>query len=1200
MWHKRILLTFLVAILITILSNNITTSEPDPFINNAVYSQEGYDEIILVEDGRDNATFFKYLIINDYSEAPGNWSETDFNDSAWSFGAAPFGDRTYNGVDPNTDWDTSGDNNKVILIRHEFYLSNEIIISAEFDAAFTNYCTPFLNGNQIYSERGGNSHGMEYWNDDGNEDIPTNMFNHGQNVLAVYGRDYVYGSGNQNRQWLDVQLKATVFKSQTNPIIFGDEVTILVDGGNQGNLSANEVVINATSNNAVVDSITFNDIPSDSYSNIWMQWTPEVVGFNQLRIEISCNCSDNNYTNNLFILNITAQIYSLETSIDSNVLIVNQTRFINTTIEVKNTGNLSDSVTLVEAASNPNDWNIEFQPNNFQIEPNETKLITITASIPSNYDDGNYSLSFDVKSSYNFVLTRKLIESGKDNTVSWKWIKSDSYDELYQDMNWTNAGFNDTNWSDAMTPFGDSSIDGVDYKTEWDGDNYAYFRNIINISNIAIYENGLMNINVASNNFGNHYINGILVFGDLDQGDGHGAEYWNDEVQVYTNYLSQGENIFASVIGNPQNTQWFDQEIVATFPQANLWEYQTERKSIQILLDSTAPSTQVIEQGFYRNSSTFEIKWRDLSNSQDLEGYYIHYLEKVGSNLGDWQDLGFYTNNSINFTGENGKIYRFKSIGKDSLGNLEYKPTYDTEMMVDLTKPQTTLWLSEGDIRFTKLNGVTINWKPNDTNDIGEYQILHREKGNQSWDVLDNYNSIGSLWFLPYKDGTFELKSIAIDYAGNNELKIEPDITITFDREKPVIAFNQTSNFTGKDGLVLEISYKSESLSDIILHYASVSENDEEKLTWSFIESNWDDDKMVLTNLVDGYTYYFRATPIDLANNSNPRDPYVFTIIWENQTTISLPNFPLKPAMTQQILANMKITVDENLDGTYEKSLQEFVGTNLSFMRANQYWIDYQNAEVVFGNGDYGYLPPLNASINFDYEAYDISTTIDTQGPDFVRKPTYLADENNNVTITWGNVADATEYIVEYRKNLASSEWKLVETIENSGKDMALYREDNLSSGYHYYRISSVDRMGYVNSNMEGDLLEIFIESEISTEVIEQSDDNEELNFYIISASALLMLAGAGAYYFASRSGEIDDGNIPILVPLEDNGVDGEVLNEDTSVTEGQIFKLLDGSQFSRELIFVCLGGCQKEFTSDNEDDELMCPHCGMIGEAPQ
>ena len=1185
--------------IVIVLTNNIGISEPDPFIDSAVYSQDGYDEIILVEDGRDNATFFKYLIINDYSEAPENWSKTDFNDSAWSFGAAPFGDRTYNGVTPNTDWDTSGDNNKVILIRHEFYLSNEIIISAEFDAAFTNYCTPFINGNQIYSERGGNSHGMEYWNDDGNEEIPTDMFNQGQNVLAVYGRDYVYGSGNQNRQWLDVQLKATVFKSQTGPIIFGDEVTILVNGGNQGNSSADDVVINATSNDVVIDIITFDDIPSDSYSNIWMQWTPELVGFNQLRIEISCNCSDNNYTNNLFILNITTQIYSLETTIDNISLIVNQTRFLSTTFEVKNTGNISDTVTLVEAVSNPNDWNIEFQPNDFHIEPNETKVVNITANIPSTYSDGNYSLSFDVKSSYNFVLTKKLIESGRDNMVSWKWIKSDSYEELYQDTNWTSAGFDDSNWSDAMAPFGDSSVGGVDYKTAWEGDNYAYFRHVVNVTNIGVYENGLMNINVASNNFGNHYINGILVFGDLDQGDGHGAEYWNDEVQVYTNYLSQGENIFASVIGNPQNTQWFDQEVLITFPQANLWEYQTETRSIQIHLDSTAPSTQVIEQGFYRNSSTFEIKWRDLSNSEDLEGYYIHYLEKVGSTLGEWKELGFYTNNSLNFTGENGKIYRFKSIGKDSLGNLEYKPTYDTEIMVDLTKPQSTLWLSEGDIGFTKLNGVTINWKPNDTNDIGNYQIFYRVKGNQSWDILDTYNSIGSSWFLPYKDGTFELKSIAKDYAGNNELKVEADVTITFDRKKPEISFNRTSDYTGKDGLVLEISYKSEDLSSILLQYARLLEGTENRLEWNNMDGSWNEDKLELTNLVNGYTYYFRATPIDLANNSNPKDPYVFIITWENQSSIQLPNFPLKPVMSLNPLSNMKITVDEDLDGTYEKSLQEFVGTDLSFMKANQYWIDYQNAEVIFGNDEYGYLPPFNASIKFDYEAYDIATTIDTRGPEFVGKPAYVADENNNITITWKNVGDATEYIIEYRKNLASSQWEVVETIENSGKDTSLYTEDNLSSGYHYYRISSVDRMGYINSNMEGELLEVFIESEISPVITEEGDENNELNIYIVSASALIFLAGVGAYYFANRGEEIEDGSIPVLVPLEESGDNGVVSSELSVTTEDQPFKLLEGSQFSRELIFVCLGGCQKEFTSEDEDEELMCPHCGMIGEAP-
>ena len=58
--------------------------------------------------------------------------------------------------------------------------------------------------------------------------------------------------------------------------------------------------------------------------------------------------------------------------------------------------------------------------------------------------------------------------------------------------------------------------------------------------------------------------------------------------------------------------------------------------------------------------------------------------------------------------------YRFKSISQDALGNLEIKGTYDTEMRVDLENPESTLWLAEGDLEFTNLDGVTIKWKPGD------------------------------------------------------------------------------------------------------------------------------------------------------------------------------------------------------------------------------------------------------------------------------------------------------------------------------------------------------------------------------------------------------------------------------------------------------------------------------------------------------
>ena len=165
------IIIFLLALAGTIFFTDDSTAEVDPFIDEVLYSKEGSDTKVLVQSGRDNATFYKYLILDDFSEAPENWASKTFDDSSWSNGAAPFGDRRDNNVDPNTDWDTSGSspyNNDIILIRHKFQLDG-IVTSAEINVAFANYCTPYLNGNLIYDERGGNSHGADYWNVDGTE-----------------------------------------------------------------------------------------------------------------------------------------------------------------------------------------------------------------------------------------------------------------------------------------------------------------------------------------------------------------------------------------------------------------------------------------------------------------------------------------------------------------------------------------------------------------------------------------------------------------------------------------------------------------------------------------------------------------------------------------------------------------------------------------------------------------------------------------------------------------------------------------------------------------------------------------------------------------------------------------------------------------------------------------------------------------------
>ena len=229
-WVKNLVAVAIFALAITFYMPTSEAQE-DPYIEDVLYSIGSEESSTIVLSGRDNATFYRYLILDDYSQAPTNWFESDFNDSSWSFGAAPFGDRSVSGVEPNLIWNTQGSSpyqDDVILVRHKFQMSG-IVTSAQIDVAFANYCTPYINGNLIYDERGGSSHAQEYWNDDGTEDISASSFEVGQNVLAVFARDTGQGTyGSNNRQWVDLQITASIFQPTNDSIIFGDTVTVAV------------------------------------------------------------------------------------------------------------------------------------------------------------------------------------------------------------------------------------------------------------------------------------------------------------------------------------------------------------------------------------------------------------------------------------------------------------------------------------------------------------------------------------------------------------------------------------------------------------------------------------------------------------------------------------------------------------------------------------------------------------------------------------------------------------------------------------------------------------------------------------------------------------------------------------------------------------------------------------------------------------
>ena len=70
----------------------------------------------------------------------------------------------------------------------------------------------------------------------------------------------------------------------------------------------------------------------------------------------------------------------------------------------------------------------------------------------------------------------------------------------------------------------------------------------------------------------------------------------------------------------------------------------------------------------------------------------------------------------------------------------------------------------------------------------------------------------------------------------------------------------------------------------------------------------------------------------------------------------------------------------------------------------------------------------------------------------------------------------------------------------------------------------------------------------------------------------------------------------PILVPVDDYAT-GE--SDSTAEEEVSTFSIVKGSQFSRQVMFICETGCNNEFESDSDDEEIMCPHCGTMGDSP-
>jgi len=130
---------------------------------------------------------------------------------------------------------------------------------------------------------------------------------------------------------------------------------------------------------------------------------------------------------------------------------------------------------------------------------------------------------------------------------------------------------------------------------------------------------------------------------------------------------------------------------------------------------------------------------------------------------------------------------------------------------------------------------------------------------------------------------------------------------------------------------------------------------------------------------------------------------------------------------------------------------------------------------------------------------------------------------------------------------------------------------------------------------MEGEMMEIFIEAEI----IPSTVDNQEVEIapeLYLAAVVLLAVAASSAFYMLRGRDQDLQPEGSVLVPVEVESP-SEQISEDIDESKSD-FSIKAGSEFSKQVLFICEVGCQKEFTGD-EEEEIMCPHCGIIGKSP-
>jgi len=1162
---------------------------------------ENGEAVNIVPSGKNESTEYSFRIFDDDDDFPDDWEEPSFDDSDWDLGNAPFGNKANEGIEPGTIWqsehtDGSDGDNDYIIIRKNFTIDDtSAVLGGKIKSAYTNYYAVYLNGQQIQnclSYSGGCYEGeAEYWNKD--ISININHFTEGNNTLVLVGRDSLWGGGD-NTTWLDCELDLKVQSWKENPIVLGDDLVLGIDFFN--NEESNVTNLNVT---LEIEGTEFSNQTIEIENNKtfeWrVEWTPDRLG----EFNVTAKVLNESLTRFIHV-----GYYAYNFSVDDDYNVGNTSELLTYNITISNEGDVDDNYTF-QIFGTFNEWDVDFVPNIINLAPGQSGTVILEITPDNDTYSGIYELTLTARSQYHGEIENMIVQSGRDNETEWKWVNSTG-GRLYEESNttWTEIDFiPNSNWTLSPAPFGDSDVNGIDYNTEWTGNNYAYFRHVFYIDDLSDYGNDTLSLNMAANNYGAYYLNGEEIFNDLGWGQGHYAEYWNEEIKFNTSLLKMGKNVLASVVRETGQTQWFDEELVSVTPKSSAWGFQPDYLSLKLeVLPVYAFElvTPIEEKAVSEEETCCEQDWT----------YNFEIWAYNRGNIEDSYEISVTLNDTVNFS----------IVDYDSIIHADFGEEVTISLTIALNSTVTEFSVGEFNISVTSMNSTeeislwtmvkarmyiipdtlspgtyaesdplvnnssfeiqwfVEDWYKNDEimgNDTKYFIIEYKDDNGTNgatwgeWNMWHNFSSEqSSAMFTEGLDGyRYRFRSVGGDDEGlveNKENKYDTQTIVDLSAPYANIDIRDIiGNITNLDYIEFEWTSTHPNITGYDAQYRLNNQN------WTNIEENTLAKWTGFNVPIDG-EYEFRVISSDEAGNKG-----ISEISRKILVDTIAPNTNIKEIQKLTDTGQIEINID-NLDDTVNLTLY------YSVVRENQEvmpvaWDKYGEYVV----SDLPISVPLNNQFHYYFRivAYDLAGNhlinesyqdiiVDRDAPQKIRnleiKDTKPVNGTTDIVVSFmsSQSQDLSGYRI-YRSTDANETGTVIGTKE-AGELYLSYRDSKVDLGYkYYYSVVAVDRM---NFESEPETRFIVLEAEQATPVIKEESEVEDNTIFIgMGVIGVIALGGAGFYFFRNRAG-------------------GEVV-EGSEVTSSN-FTEMDGE-------FLC-GACGSMFEIT---DEKTCPSCGTVDE---